>query len=181
MGLRSHTDSEEIQTALTKLIGLDVAAAHRAADMRMFHFGAMRPAAPSRILSRVNKPRGTVGEFALHIQCPWRLETENEILTGRSDLWEPIQESDEFCHDEWDYEKDGNKQDHVISTFFSTDHKEVVESLDVQLHGQFVLMLSGGCKLAVFPSGAVSEDWRFFRPNTNDSHLVVSGGMIERE
>ena len=98
------SDLTKIRTALTALIGLPLAAAYRTVDMRVFHFGTMRPAAPSRIPSLKNRPRGSVGDYALHVQCPWRFETENEILTGRSDLWEPITQSDDFSYDEWDYE-----------------------------------------------------------------------------
>ena len=181
MSLRSNTDNAEIQSALANLTGLELGAAHRAADMRMFHFGTMRPAAPSIIPSRKDKPRGMVGDFALHIKCPWRIETENEILTGRSDLWEPVQESDEFRYDEWDYEKDGNKQDDVITEFFSSNEKAVVESVELTLHGQFVLLLTHGIRIAVFPSGAVAEDWRLFRPGIDEAHFVVAGGRVDRD
>lgn len=61
------------------------------------------------------------------------------------------------------------------------DNKPVVKSLDVQLHGQFVLSLTCDFILAVFQFGAVAEDWCFFRPCTGDRHLVVSGGKIERD
>ncbi len=50
--------------ALEPLVGLPLSIARSAADMRVFHFGKVRPAANGK---------GTVGEYALHIQCPWRL------------------------------------------------------------------------------------------------------------
>ncbi len=46
--------------------------------MRNLHFGPLR------------KSKGTiVGAFALHIQCPWRLEAKGKILTGFHDHYEP--------------------------------------------------------------------------------------------
>ncbi len=50
--------------------------------MRVLHFGRIR---------KIEK--GTVSEYALHIQCPWRIEGPEGIVTGRSDLWEPAEDS----------------------------------------------------------------------------------------
>ena len=47
---------ERMQQELQKLVGLDLAATARAADLRGFHFGELR-----RYRDR------TVGEFALHV------------------------------------------------------------------------------------------------------------------
>jgi hypothetical protein len=68
------SDEVEIRRSLTQLIGLKLAVARRAADMRVLHFGTIRPALKSDLPSRKNKPRGSIGDFALHIQCPWRIE-----------------------------------------------------------------------------------------------------------
>ncbi|MEL6105371.1 MAG: hypothetical protein AAFU85_05015 [Planctomycetota bacterium] len=159
---------------------MPLAAAHRAADMRMFHFGTMRPAAPSRIPSLRDRPRGSVGAYALHVQCPWRLETANEILTGRLDLWEPVTQSDDFSFNEWDCEKDGNLQDLRVNEVLASTGM-VVESVDAKPNGHFELTLGHQRSLTVFPSGSVSEDWRLFKPDTDEPHLVVSGGKIERD
>ncbi len=171
-------DDAEIHRALTELIGLRLAVARRAADMRVIHFGTMRPAPKSILPSQKSKPQGSVGDFALHIQCPWRIETDNEILTGRSDLWEPRECHEGFSYDEWEYDKDGNLQDHLIDQFVSEDDNRSVEAAAVQSNGAFTLVFSCGSRLVVFPSGSVGEDWRLFRPDSNEQHLVVSGGSI---
>lgn len=175
------SDEAEIRHALTQLVGLKLASAGRAADMRMFQFGTMRPAPKSDIPALRDKPRGLIGDFALHVQCPWRIETDNKILTGRSDLWEPVDSPDGFSYDDWDYEADGNLQDHVIEQFISNSDNAIVETIDTRSNGAFTLALNDGYALVVFPSGSVGEDWRFFRPGTDESHLVVSGGAIERD
>ena len=47
---------------------------------------------------------GTRGEFALHVQCPWRIEGPEGVVTGRSDLWEPAEENPDW--DPWeDYDE----------------------------------------------------------------------------
>src|SRR5215470_17765318 len=61
------------------LIGLRLAIVRRAADMLVLHFGDVR-AHPSG--------EGTIGAYALHVQCPWRLDGPSGTVTGRDDLWE---------------------------------------------------------------------------------------------
>ena len=73
--------------------------------MRIFHFGQIKTVKD-----------GTIGEYALHVQCPWRIEGPQGIVTGRSDLWEPTEADADFDWDSWDYEKDGNLQDKLIGS-----------------------------------------------------------------
>jgi hypothetical protein len=61
------------------LVGLRLSIIRRAADMLGLHFGAIR-IHPSGT--------GTVADYALHVQCPWRLDGPNGTVTGRDDLWE---------------------------------------------------------------------------------------------
>ena len=86
----------EIERQLGALVGLPLAAARRAADMRNFQFGVMRTV-----------KGGSVGDFALHIQCPWQIEGPDGIVTGRADLWDPAlalePDSPDFDWDAWEY------------------------------------------------------------------------------
>jgi hypothetical protein len=147
-----------------------MSAARRAADMRVFHFGRM-----------TDRDAGSVGEYALHIQCPWRLESADGIITGRSDLWEPIDRTDGFSYDNWDYHRDGNLQDQRINQLFDRPSELRVQSVDVHRNGSFTIDLSDEHRLVVFPSGSVGEDWRLFRPGSmqEQDHLVISGGAVE--
>lgn len=90
---------ERMQQELQKLVGLDLAATARAANLRGFHFGELR-----RYRDR------TVGEFALHVQCAWRIDGPDSALTGRSDLWQP---AEGVGWERWDYERDGNLQERI--------------------------------------------------------------------
>lgn len=178
-----HSNAERICSELKPLIGLKLSISHRAADMRVFGFGALRP-----------YRKGTAGKFALHIQCPWRLEGPEGIITGRSDLYVPAEEPDEsFDWDSWDYERDGNRQDMRVadllrgSDLHSRSPVDVTESLIVEaidadeLCG-VAISISGGYRLVVFPDSAKGEHWRFFRPGSGLPHFVVSGlGIGESE
>jgi hypothetical protein len=71
--------------------------------MRCFDFGRIR-----KVGNR------TVGEYALHVQCPWRIEGPQGIVTGRLDLWETAEDSPDIDWDTWDFEENENLQDKRI-------------------------------------------------------------------
>ena len=174
----------QIEHHLAVLLGRRLVIARRAADLRGFHF---------RRLTAVGEGLGTVtsGEFALHIQCPWRIEGPDGIVTGRLDLWEPAEPSDDINWDTWDYEKDPNLQDRRIGEWlgsydtgtrssFNNSERLVVEQVAGDEFGGATIVLSGGYRLVIFPSGSIGEDWRLLRAGfPGQEHFVVSGGKAD--
>jgi tetratricopeptide (TPR) repeat protein len=162
----------QIQQQLEPLVGLKLSIARRAASMRNFHFGKIRLI-----------ERGSIGEYALHIQCPWRIDSMAGIVTGSQDLWhwafgehEPLG---------WDFEDGNSLQDvrlgellkgydkHTESYVNMTD-KLVVESIQASPFSDVSLFLSGGYRLILFPTSLFGESWRLFRPDDDTSiHFVV--------
>jgi hypothetical protein len=176
------TTKVQIENHLRPLVGRKLSIARRAADMRGFHFG--------RVTVEETGDRSS-GEFALHIQCPWRLEGPHGIVTGRTDLWEPGDPSENIDWDSWDYEKNPNLQDRRIGellggydpntrSFVSDTEYLVVEKVEADEFGGLNLSLSGGYRLVVFPSGSVGEDWRLLQPHSRQRHFVVSGGAVKK-
>ena len=174
-----NTIADQIASQLRPLIGLKLSIARRGADMRGFHFGPIK---------RVKN--GTVGDYALHIQCAWRLEDQNGIITGRTDLWEPAENTPDFDWDKWDYDKDENLQDSRLSSilggydpethsFMNNSDLLVVENLHTDNYGGVILFLSGGYRLVIFPAESQGENWRLLVPDTEAHHFVISGGKIE--
>ena len=175
------TSEERVQRELQKLVGLDLTATARAADMRGFHFGKLRPY------------RGrTVREFALQVQCAWRIAAPEGVLTGRSDLWEPVEDLSGEDFERWDWERDGNLQDRRIAEWLGHDDPRAGACLDAvnppvvlaaraTLCGGAEIDFSGGSCLTLFPAGSAGEDWRLFRPGGDEDtpHFVVAGGRIE--
>lgn len=166
----------QVEQHLRPLVGLPLSVARRAADLRNFQFGAMRAV-----------ERGTVGEWALHIQCPWRIEGPEGIVTGRSDLWKPTETPVDW--DSWDYEQ-GNVQDQRMLEWLGAPDPAtrscrnvtgllVVEQVVGDDYGGAVIHLSGGYRLVLFPAGTASEDWRLFQPGTDGPHFVVWGASLE--
>ena len=173
------TVADEIENGLQPLVGLKLSIARRAADLRGFHFGHIR-----------QLKRGTAGEYALHIQCPWRLEGPSGIVTGRSDLWEPAAIVPDMDWENWDYEKGANLQDKEIGvlmgsydpqtrSYVNDGDRLVVEAVRADACGGATIVLSGGYRLVLFPDRSRGEDWRIFRSGTDEPHLVIAGGKVE--
>jgi hypothetical protein len=67
---------DEIENELSVLVGLPLMDAGRAADLEWFHFGQ-----PHTIVDRKGKPK-EVGDYALHIQCGWRIVKDDRVIEG---------------------------------------------------------------------------------------------------
>jgi len=167
----------QIARSLSKLVSLRLAIARDAGNMKNFQFGVIRPHPAGK---------GTVGEYALHIQCPWRLLHEGDIVTGSADYYEPAEMDDEVDLQDG---QAGNLQrkrlgetlrsyDAATSSWINGTGELVVESIVVDDFGGFEISLSGKFRLQVFPSGSRGEYWRLFAPGSEDEHLVIDGGQI---
>jgi hypothetical protein len=175
-----HTTSTEVLNHLKPLIGLPLSIARRAGNMSNFQFGQV-----------CEVDRGTVGEYALQVDCPWRLEGPHGIVTGWLDLWEPAEETgDDFDWETWAEEKKDNLQEkrlgELLGGYDEKTHSVenvteslVVEDVQTDAYGGAVLKLSGSYRLVLFPAGSRSEDWRIFRPQSDGPHFVVAGGKVE--
>jgi hypothetical protein len=172
--------AETIKDRLKPLVGLRLAIARRAGPMRNFQFGQIRAI-----------ERGTVGDYALHIQCPWRLEGPDGILTGSSDLWEPAEASAIVDWKTWNCDRNENLQDHQLSallggydpstrSFVNETQHLVVEDVQTDDWGGVRIQLSGGFRLILFPAGSHAEDWRVFPTRPDQRHLVISGGKVQQ-
>ena len=164
--------ADQILKHLQPLVGLKLSIARRAADLRSFHFGMIRQV-----------ENGTAGEYSLHIQCPWRIDGPEGIVTGRMDLWEPVEigyDRDDFDWDSWDYEMGENIQDYQIGNLLGSYDAQtnshvnetrhlVVQDIQTDDYGGATIVLSGGYRLILFPAGSKGEDWRIFRPTTKES------------
>jgi hypothetical protein len=158
----------KVLAALSQLVGLPLTAARRAADMRTFQFGELRPVR-----------RGSVGDISLHIQCPWRVDGPHGIITGRMDLWEPIEDKPELDRELWDCES-GNLQDFCVDLWLGSGESPTVESVDADEFGGATIKLRGGFAIRLFPAGLRGEDWRMFRHGIG-AHFVIIGGKVSAE
>ncbi len=161
---------------LRALIGLPLSIVRNAADMKVFHFGQIRPHGSGK---------GTVGEYAIHVQCAWRIVSEDAIFTGTTDRH---MESSEGIEVNYDDPRAGTLQyvqigqllqgyDNVTKSFVNATDHLVVISVSLDRYGSADLLLSGGYRLQIFPDGSKSENWRFFA--IEGHHIVVEGSRID--
>ena len=125
------------------------------------------------VLAAAPAPRSQGGVTLVRIEGP------QGIVTGRSDLWEPV-EADAPFDENWDYEKSPNLQDVRLERWLARDSlMPVVESVDADEFGGAAIRFGEGFVLRLFPAGTRGEDWRLLPPNTGDPHLVIRGGAVE--
>jgi hypothetical protein len=154
------TDPHEAETLLAAIVGLPVWGVARASDMAMLSIGG-RVSAPG--------PRGLTekGEYALHVQCPWRATHAESIIVGAADWWrDELAPSAETALTRWqDLASEG-----------------VIERVSLGKAGSISLELTARLRFEVFPNktaavdGRPIEHWRFFRPTLEDNHLVFTSG-----
>lgn len=163
--------------ALQPLVGLSLSIVRSAAGVRVFHFGEIKPHPRSS---------GTVGEYALHVQCPWRLIGTDGVITGSADLYEPPRLGGVIDRND---PKSGCLQDARLSALLggydpaTRSHTNataglVVVSVHADRFGSVEIALSGGVCLQLFPDGSFCEDWRFFKPQDQSEHFAIEGGRI---
>ena len=162
---------EQIRDALAPLHGLRMWGPARAADMLTLQFGETRTR-----LSPVSGRRD-VGEYALHIQCPWRLTEGTRLVVGSGDLHTPA--NPDADRETWNWDVVGATWwDRRIEAFFAERSESLeVQDIIVDSFGGFRLLCSG-VTLEVFPSASaaphdVFELWRLLQPSASTEHFVV--------
>jgi len=171
----------EVTKALGPLMGLKLSISRNAADMKVLHFGEIKPHPDS----------GTMGDFALHIQCPWRIVTSDRVITGSHDYHEPADPKEDW--DAWEPSRPRNRlQDKRLLELFpqydpgtkslvNATALLVVDEVEADIFGGIDLHLSGGYRLQIFPvstseSSSWGEQWRFFKPFAQHFVVVANGG-----
>lgn len=162
---------------LVKIIGLPLIDTGRVCDLTWFGFGR-------RIKVKDNR-RGSyreVAEYALHVQCPWRLMDISKIIVGSYDKYIPnskIEYSDEF---DWDIEG-ANLCDEILKKLFELHpSKLVVKSVKLDQFGELEISFSDNYVLDIMPDTSTDDEvWRFFQNGVEKKHLVATGIRISLE
>ncbi len=167
-----------IEKGLQSLIGLRLAAAGRAADLEWFHFGNLHT-----VPSYGGKTK-LVGDYALHVQCAWRIRSAIEIIVASQDRYYPadgVQIADgQFA---WDV-PGANRCDQKIRQWLESyaDTMPTVQQIIADDVGSLCLVFSTDLRLEIFPDSTdadeVAEHWRYFQPGTDQQHLVMRAGDL---
>ncbi|MDO7873853.1 hypothetical protein Q5H93_03845 [Hymenobacter sp. ASUV-10] len=166
---------EQTYHSLRQLVGLMLTGSTRAADMECLKFGEQA------IVDRSGELYN-IGEFALHLQCPWRITSSEKLLVGSSDLYEPadgISDADE----DFDWEIIGNNLRDVRLQQLLIQSK-IVEAVETDAYGGFSLFLSQDLVFSAFPSYSKNDEyheyWRLLDNREGPKpHIVVGPNGVE--
>jgi hypothetical protein len=164
---------DEIEAALSPLVSKPLWGRARAADMEMFAFG-------NRVRATLGGPR-EVGEYMLHVQCPWRVRTYDQLIVGSDDLFSPADDVDDADFD-WDVEGKSRRDRELTELFTPWDaDPPLVEGVTADELGGAVIALDNGMTLELFPAesgdGEGEELWRLLP--ADDDHFVVTTAGVE--
>jgi hypothetical protein len=146
--------------ALDALIGLRLSIVRFYANILGLHFGDVRP-----------HPRGgTTGAYALHVDCPWRIDGLGGTVVGNYDRWNDVEETDLTLRDR---KLDGlfGRRDKTDSWTIDSERFLVVAT-DLTKYGDVGISLADGHKILLFPAASEAEAWRFFAPGDDSAHFV---------
>ena len=114
-----------------------------------------------------------VSQYALHVQCFWR-------ITGPDG--EVVSENDFPTFNPETGKRIGERTDDKAQPFYARIESAalVVQSIDVSTTGNVRVEITEGYTLEVVPKwGRTDEQWRLLTPGDPDSHFVVSGLGVE--
>ncbi|MBQ2953207.1 MAG: hypothetical protein IJE07_06580 [Clostridia bacterium] len=132
---------------------------------------------------------GVQGDFRLHIQCSYRMASEEAILFDRIDYFVPGDALMARWRAEGLVEEDfpGEWDDHDCRLFERVKALQSrlpemrVEAVDVTLLGDLTLRFTGGLTLLVLPMASDGQEcWRFWNDALwPEEHMVVCGDHVE--
>jgi len=168
---------EQIESAAAALIGKALWTSRRAADMATFQFGERK-----NVVDYFERP-SDVGEYALHVQCAWRIVRAEEVVVGSRDLYYPAEHenADEQLPTDFDWDRDPNRRDKLLRSLFEDWTRElVVQSVEAGVAGSLRILFSDNLALEIFPDDSLNhERWRLFRPEVDEPHFVVTARGVQ--
>jgi hypothetical protein len=165
---------DRIEQELRILIGQPLSEVFRVADMECFAFGHLVP------VKNFKGEETESYEYALHIQCAWRITGPAGIVVASRDRYYPPGEPDTEPPD-WEWDK-FNRCDERMASFLEEDREShlVVQFIQAGEVGSVRIGLGQGFTLEVFPDDSLGgEYWRFFQRPSQGDHFVVTSQGIE--
>lgn len=163
-----------IENKLNKLIGLPLKHAGRAANLVWFGFGEF-----VEITTMIGLKR-EVPEYALHVECSFRITQCNKIVVASGDIYTPSSQW-EGEDEDFDWDVQGiNRFDERIKIFNNINQsKLIVENIQGDIIGGAKIFLTNPYLLEMFPDDSnLSEKWRFFNVRSQEPHFVVRGNKF---
>jgi len=164
MSITSIAD-DDVAAAVAVLVGQPFVPGARAVDMEMFEFGVPRPRTDRKGRTRIS------GDYALHVQAPWRIVAGQKIVVGYFDHWEPPNGVDPEAFDSREAKR--TLRDDLLDAYHAerADPLRTVAAVQADATGDLTIVMDDGSRLEIRPSGTTVEYWRLLRPD--GSHVVL--------
>lgn len=156
---------KEVNDKMKEIIGLQGLSFGRAAAMAWINFGV-----------------GDL-EYALHLQCSFRVRDREEILVTNTDMFEPSDSAlnkPEYDPDLFDWDVQGeNRYDEWVGNLDPAFIRTLkVADVKVSAFGDVTILFEQDIVIDVFVDATVDECWRLFKIGS-DQHLVMTGNGLE--
>lgn len=160
---------KEVQQALSVLVGKPLWSCGNSAALEWFEFGERRT------VTRFRGGTKEVGEYALHVQCAWRITQHDEVVIASGDVHDA---SEQGGGDSAPIVTRANER---VQQLFQRETRQLaVEQVKAGDAGAFSIMLADGYVLEVMPDDSSdSEHWRLFKPYVEGPHFVVTGAGLQ--
>jgi hypothetical protein len=161
-----------MERVLTELIGKAMWTCRRAADMATFQFGQRK-----QVHDYYGRPT-EVGEYALHVQCAWRIVRGDTVAVGSRDLYFPAGYAEsESISEDFDWDRDPNRRDSLLQALFDGGQKEFqVRRVSAGSGGTCRIEFDEGICLELFPDDSFAhEHWRLFATDDGGPQVVTTG------
>jgi hypothetical protein len=165
-----HKTSSDIAARLAVLVELPFWKSNRACDLQGFQFGAKH--------SRVDRSGQTVevGEYALHVQCAFRIRVGGEVLVASRDRYEIVDGGDT-----WD-RRGANLLDVRMERLIADRCPVRVVAVRGSDTGDLTVEFDTGLVLEVWiDDSGPDEHWRFFKSGDESSHVVFEEGRLQHD
>ncbi len=161
----------ETDVLVRELLGKALWTCRRAADIATFQFG--RRIQVKDYYGRESES----GEYAMHIQCSWRIVRGGSVIVGSGDLYYPADTEDDSVPENFDWERDPNRRDNLLQSLFN-DGSLTVSDVHVGTAGTCRFEFEEDTSLEIFPNDSLPhEHWRLFATQGVGREVVITGGQ----
>lgn len=107
-------------------------------------------------------------EYALHIQCPFRISKNNKILLSNYDIYTSIEGS---INDDWDV-IGNNRYDKIVEDLLIPMLPLKVNKVNFSKIGDIEILFKDNIAINIFVnSSEIAEEWRFINNNTGEHYV----------
>jgi hypothetical protein len=164
----------KVENKLKNLLGLRLDEFGRAADLLWIQFGTLKKYTikfPKRTTQNIG------GDWAIHVQCAWRLTHKGIIILSWRDFhFNP----DGQTNYDWDNDNKKSRFDMLVKKInreIKVKKLKVADILNVDDVGGFSLKIENDYTFDVFPDNSIRDDytesWRIFKPRLDKKHFIV--------